>query len=663
MGEDTPIDQEAATPSPVAPRLVDLADDDLLRAARAGDDRAFATLIQRHDGLLTTLAHRLVSATRADEIQRAVYVKAYRALPRRPGRAARPWLIRLTYLAAVDRQRRRERRRAGGPGRKPVVDDDTGDLGHPGAASALAALPLDQRAVVVLVDELGVEVDEVAAALGTDERVAGTLLDEARRALSPADLSELPPAAHGPEFWEQLGRRLLAEREAPPAPTPSLPDASDASAAARATRPPPVAMQKRPPRRRGRFGRREPPPPDPVEGLASEARRQRVRSSTLALVGKAAAVVVVVGLLGTGVVAAIRLGSRARSPLRTESVADISRRSTAALAEAETFAADVTRTEVGPDGSRRSTTYRLARDDQGSYLLARLDPSQVEAFDAATATLSTRAITVDATGTGSVEASRLTGLASGPPDPDGRDEALPDQDLALAARALLAVDDQAPQQRRVAGRAVWVLEGPLPGVPSAGRPDAVELVVDRARLAPVQLTFTRAGRMLRELRFTDTVIDGPVGPFTVDLEGETVQSRDHGFDVVDLPSLEAVVGYQPPRPTYLPEGFELVMVTADGDDGVASMRYQRGFEAVTVTIRTAPVPAGTPWPDPFEREGAAPTPTPVTLTGGAFRVVEAQRVARPGALPSLWGSDGELAFTVSGDLSAEQLVRVAESLG
>ena len=41
----------------------------------------------------------------------------------------------------------------------------------------------------------------------------------------------------------------------------------------------------------------------------------------------------------------------------------------------------------------------------------------------------------------------------------------------------------------------------------------------------------------------------------------------------------------------------------------------------------------------------------------------AQRVARMGALPSLWGSDGDLAFTVSGDLTADQLVRVAESLG
>jgi hypothetical protein len=400
-----------------------------------------------------------------------------------------------------------------------------------------------------------------------------------------------------------------------------------------------------------------------VEGLASEARRQRVRSNTLLLVAKTTAVVVVVGLLGTGVVAAIRLGSRARSPLRTESIADISARSTAALAEADTFAANVTLIEVGTDGSRRSSTYRLARDDAGSYLLARLDPSRVVALDATRATLRTRSVTVEPDGRGTVEATRETGLASGPPDPDGRDPALPDDDLALAARALFAVDDEAPDRERIAGRAVWVLEGPLPGARAAGRPDAVELVVDRARLAPIRLTFTSAGRMVRELRFTDTVIDGPVGPFTVDQGGETVQALDHGFEIVDLQTIEAVVGYQPPRPTYLPEGFELISVTAEPGDGVASMRYQRGFQAVTVTVRTAPVPAGTPWPDPFEREGAVPTPTPVTLSGGAFRVVEAQLVTGVGALPSLWGSDGELAFTVSGDLTGEQLVRVAESLG
>jgi anti-sigma factor RsiW len=37
-------------------------------------------------------------------------------------------------------------------------------------------------------------------------------------------------------------------------------------------------------------------------------------------------------------------------------------------------------------------------------------------------------------------------------------------------------------------------------------------------------------------------------------------------------------------------------------------------------------------------------------------------VAGGTALPSIWGADGEVAFTVAGDLSPDDLQRVARSL-
>ena len=56
------------------------------------------------------------------------------------------------------------------------------------------------------------------------------------------------------------------------------------------------------------------------------------------------------------------------------------------------------------------------------------------------------------------------------------------------------------------------------------------------------------------------------------------------------------------------------------------------------------------------------TPTDVTIDAGPFRGTTAQMVAGPRDLPSIWGANGDLAFTVSGDLSAEDLVAVANSL-
>ena len=69
------------------------------------------------------------------------------------------------------------------------------------------------------------------------------------------------------------------------------------------------------------------------------------------------------------------------------------------------------------------------------------------------------------------------------------------------------------------------------------------------------------------------------------------------------------------------------------------------------------------WSDPFDRAPDHPVRTEsVDLDEGPFRQTRAQRVESIGALSSLWGTDGSVAFTISGDLTGDQLVRVAESL-
>jgi hypothetical protein len=50
------------------------------------------------------------------------------------------------------------------------------------------------------------------------------------------------------------------------------------------------------------------------------------------------------------------------------------------------------------------------------------------------------------------------------------------------------------------------------------------------------------------------------------------------------------------------------------------------------------------------------------MEGGRFDGVTVESVQAVPAIPHLWGSTDELVFTVSGILTVDELVRVAESL-
>ena len=133
-----------------------------------------------------------------------------------------------------------------------------------------------------------------------------------------------------------------------------------------------------------------------------------------------------------------------------------------------------------------------------------------------------------------------------------------------------------------------------------------------------------------------------------------------------LGEVQARTGQAPLTPDYLPggaEGFEFTGAYVDEAKGITSLRYASGPREMIITMRPSPVEAGNPWSDPFDRTGETVTPETVTLEAGPFRGVPAQMVAGTAALPSLWAADGETAITVAGDLSAEDLQRVAASLG
>jgi RNA polymerase sigma-70 factor (ECF subfamily) len=155
-------------------------DADLLARHAAGDPDAFGTLVRRHRDRLWAVALRTLGDREeaADALQDAL-VSAYRAAHTFEGRSqVTTWLHRIVVNACLDRARRAATRRAGSldahpqqldaalgsaePADSPVVRDEL----RREVVQALATLPADQRAALVLVDMQGRPVAEAAAILG-----------------------------------------------------------------------------------------------------------------------------------------------------------------------------------------------------------------------------------------------------------------------------------------------------------------------------------------------------------------------------------------------------------------------------------------------------------------------------------------------------------------
>ena len=169
------------------------------RAAR-GDPDAFATLIKGYDRPLRTLAYRLLEdeGTMDDALQDA-YVKAYVALPDFAGASSfGTWLYRIVYNVCLDELRRRGRRPTIGLAEAPEPSEPGADVTEAvidatDLARALAGLPADMRAAVMLVDAEGLSYDEASEVLGVPAGTLASRLNRARALLRPA----LRPAIHG----------------------------------------------------------------------------------------------------------------------------------------------------------------------------------------------------------------------------------------------------------------------------------------------------------------------------------------------------------------------------------------------------------------------------------------------------------------------------------
>ena len=158
----------------------------VVHAAQRGVHEAFAELFRRHWPRAHRAAWLVVhDAAAAEDVAQEAFVAAVRALDRFDRRRPfAPWLHRIVVNRAIDYARARElRREVGADGwAEPAGDPapDTAAAPSPGVLGALAALPPEQRAVIVLRHLLDFTPGEIARALGLPR---GTVNSRLRRGL------------------------------------------------------------------------------------------------------------------------------------------------------------------------------------------------------------------------------------------------------------------------------------------------------------------------------------------------------------------------------------------------------------------------------------------------------------------------------------------------
>ena len=162
-----------------------------LRAAEAVTKRRrFEGLLERHEARLRRVAFGVLGdANRVDDVLQEALLKAYRALPNQfeSDHHEAAWLYRIVHRSCLNELRSR-RRRPETPGVPDVAGHATDDatLASLAVAAALAELPPDARAVILLVDLVGLDYETAAAALRIPRGTVASRLNAARSLLRAA---------------------------------------------------------------------------------------------------------------------------------------------------------------------------------------------------------------------------------------------------------------------------------------------------------------------------------------------------------------------------------------------------------------------------------------------------------------------------------------------
>jgi RNA polymerase sigma-70 factor (ECF subfamily) len=168
---------------------VDEPDPEVVAAARGGSLGAFELLVRRYQADVWRLAfHLLHDQALADDVTQDAFMRAFRFLGRYRGRSRfSTWLFSITRNCAMDELRRQgRRRRAAGRAQagEPAVSTDTSSGIE--VREALAALPMDLREPVVMIDMFGMSYREVASMLRIPQGTVKSRVHRARAALVEA---------------------------------------------------------------------------------------------------------------------------------------------------------------------------------------------------------------------------------------------------------------------------------------------------------------------------------------------------------------------------------------------------------------------------------------------------------------------------------------------
>ncbi|HEV8683374.1 MAG TPA: sigma-70 family RNA polymerase sigma factor [Actinomycetota bacterium] len=164
---------------------------ELLDRCRRGEPGAFEELVERTQRQVYTLAYRLTGDRHeAEDVAQEAYLRAFRSMGGfREDARFETWLYRIVTNAAMTHLRRKGRfgvlmteereQRAPEPEIRPVDEVIERDE----LRRALAELPPETRAIVVLKDVYGLSVQEIAEEAGLTEGAVKLRLHRARKRL------------------------------------------------------------------------------------------------------------------------------------------------------------------------------------------------------------------------------------------------------------------------------------------------------------------------------------------------------------------------------------------------------------------------------------------------------------------------------------------------
>ena len=171
--------------------MTDPEDAELVTAARAGDRAALEQLLRRHQDRIHAVARRIMAdPTDALDAAQEAMISIVRGLPAFDGRSAfSTWIYRITTNACLDELRRRRRRPTDALPEQEQADPRSPDLAE-GIADrlvlddALADLPIEFRAAVVLRDVCRLDYAEIAEVLEIPPGTVRSRIARGRAALA-----------------------------------------------------------------------------------------------------------------------------------------------------------------------------------------------------------------------------------------------------------------------------------------------------------------------------------------------------------------------------------------------------------------------------------------------------------------------------------------------